>query len=122
MMAEHDSSEQPLIVLSTVGENDDADGLAGALVEARLAACVSVVGGVRSTYRWQGAIEKDGEQLLVIKTTASRYDQLEARLRELHPYDQPEILALPSVRVEEGYRRWLLAEVASAGADSPEGI
>lgn len=74
---------------------DTAGPLAEALVGERLAACVNRIGPVQSTYRWQGAIETASETLLAIKTTAARFDALQLRLRELHPYDVPEIIATP---------------------------
>lgn len=96
-----------LVVLSTVGGAGDADRIARALVERRLAACVNVVPGVVSVYRWKGAVEREAELLLVIKTRAERLDELKEALAELHPYEVPEALALP---VEGGlapYLAWL---------------
>jgi periplasmic divalent cation tolerance protein len=82
------------LVLSTCPDAQAADTLATALVEERLAACVNVLPGVRSTYRWQGRIERDDEVLLLIKTTADRQDALIARLQALHPYELPEAVAV----------------------------
>ncbi len=83
-----------------------------ALVERRLAACVQVVGPVESRYRWEGRVETATEWLCVAKTTAERYDELEAVIVELHSYDVPEILAVPVVRGSAAYLRWLGDEVA----------
>jgi periplasmic divalent cation tolerance protein len=98
---------EPLVVLSTVGNADDAQRIARALVERGLAACVNVVPGITSVYRWKGRIESDAEHLLIIKTTAEGFEPLRAALLSLHPYEVPELLALP-VRGGHGpYLAWL---------------
>ena len=84
-----------------------AQAIAEALVGERLAACVNVLGSMRSTYRWQGAVEQADERQLVIKTTTSRVAALEARLREMHPYEVPELLVLPVTGGSEDYLRWV---------------
>lgn len=81
-----------------------AQALADALVGERLAACVNRLPGVQSTYRWQGAVCRNSEELLLIKTTAARFDALKARLLELHPYELPELIAVP---VEYGHATYL---------------
>src|SRR5262245_35605965 len=81
----------PVVVLSALGAPRDAERIARALVEERLAACVNVVPGVVSVYRWKGVVERENELLLVIKTLADRVDALKARLLELHPYELPEV-------------------------------
>lgn len=100
-----------LLVLSTFGDADTAARVARTLVEERLAACVNLVPSVRSIYRWQGAVCDDAETLAIVKTTAERYPQLAARLTELHPYQVPEILALPVAAGHPPYLAWLAAEV-----------
>lgn len=95
------------LVLSTFPDHDTARRIATALVEARLAACVNLVPSVQSIYRWQGKVESADEVLAVVKTTAEMYPQLEARLKELHPYEVPEIVALPTERVLEAYAKWV---------------
>ena len=90
---------------------DAAGRLAEALVGERLAACVNRIGPVQSTHRWQGAIESASETLLAIKTTAARYAELEARLRELHPYEVPEILATPVLGGLPEYLAWVRGSV-----------
>ena len=85
----------PVVVLSAVGAPPDAERIARALVEERLAACVNVVPGVVSIYRWKGKVEQEAELLLVIKTLAPRVEALKARLLELHPYELPEVVVLP---------------------------
>ena len=106
-----------LVALTTVAGEEDAVRLARALLDRRLAACVNVLPGVRSLYRWKGAIEDDREHLLVIKTSAGRYPALAAAFEELHPYEVPELLALP---VEAGAERYLSWLGSSVSADSPE--
>jgi periplasmic divalent cation tolerance protein len=100
------------VVLITVPDGDTATGLGRALVEARLAACVNVVPGVRSLYRWKGKVQDDPELLLVVKTRADRIAALEARVRDLHPYELPEILALPAVGGSEAYLDWVRTEAS----------
>lgn len=84
--------------------------MAGGLVEARLAACVQIIGPVRSVYRWQGQVERADEVLLSIKTRAALYPQVEAAIRELHSYEIPEIVALPVAAGLPAYLDWIAAE------------
>lgn len=81
--------------------------MAQTLVEERLAACVNIVPGVRSVYRWQGRLERDDESLIMIKTTAQRYGALQDRLRSLHPYELPEIVAVPITTGLADYLHWI---------------
>ncbi|MBD8897379.1 divalent-cation tolerance protein CutA [Rhodanobacter sp. DHG33] len=96
-----------LLCLCTCPDTDSAQKLAEALVGERLAACVNRLPGVLSTYRWQGQVNTDGEELLLIKTTAARFEALKARLLELHPYELPELIALPIERGHAAYLDWL---------------
>ena len=96
-----------VVALSTVGSAEDADRLARALVERRLAACVNVVPGVVSHYRWQGELQRDEERLLVIKTRAERIEALREALRELHPYELPELVAFEISDGSPEYLKWL---------------
>jgi periplasmic divalent cation tolerance protein len=96
-----------LIALCTCPDAETAARLAGALVEQGLAACVNIVAGVTSVYRWQGRVHHDSEQLLIIKTRRARYQKMESRLRELHPYELPEIVAVPMERGLEAYLEWI---------------
>jgi len=96
-----------VVVLSTVGTPEDAERIARALVERGLAACVNVVPGVTSFYRWKGKLEKDEERLLVIKTRAERLPALQEALVSLHPYEVPEAIALSIEAGHEPYLRWL---------------
>lgn len=86
--------------------------LARRLVEERLAACASVLPGLRSTYRWEGRIEETGEVLLLAKTGRDRFDALAARIVELHPYDLPEVVAVEAAAGLPAYLAWVEAETA----------
>ena len=95
------------VTLVTAPDRKTAAAIAGALVGERLAACVTVVPGAVSTYRWKGKVERAREVLLFIKSAASRGKRLERRIRELHPYEVPEILRLPVAAGEARYLRWI---------------
>ncbi len=101
------------IVMTTIGE-DRADELARTLVVERLAACVNVLGPMMSTYRWKGAIEREPERQLLIKTDASRLAELEGRLRALHSYELPELIVLRPDSASAAYAAWVRSETASA--------
>ena len=113
-MVPEQSSASPLVVLTTAPDATTAKVLARDLVERRLAACVNLLPGVTSIYRWEGAVEEAGEVLLVIKTRRGRLAELEAELVELHPYDVPEFVALEPAHVEARYRAWLEGETPSS--------
>ena len=102
-----------MVVLSTFPDSDKAAQVARVLVEEQLAACVNLIASVRSIYRWQGAVQDDAEALAIIKTTADRYPALVARLAELHPYEVPEIIALPLAAGHPPYLAWLAGQVRS---------
>ncbi len=95
------------ILLTTAPDADAALRLGRALVEERLAACVNVVPGVRSIYRWREAIEEADEVMLVVKTTAAAAPALAARIEELHPYETPEVLALDPTGGSASYLQWI---------------
>jgi periplasmic divalent cation tolerance protein len=97
------------VVLTTCPDESTAARIARELIESRLAACVTRQ-PVRSTYAWQGRIHDAPEMLLIIKTPAARYAQLEQRLQSLHPYDVPEIIALPVAAGSAAYLAWLSSE------------
>ncbi len=101
----------PVIVLTTVGAAFDARALAHELVEQRLVACVNIIERIHSVYRWQGTIEEDGEQLLVMKTVSERVAELKAALFARHPYEVPEFVVVPIERIEGPYKAWLLDSV-----------
>jgi periplasmic divalent cation tolerance protein len=102
-----------VLVLTTVGESTDIDGLAATLVDERLAACVNVLPAMDSIYRWQGRVERDRERQVVIKTTAARVTALRERLLQLHPYEVPELLVLAVTDGAQSYLDWVRAETAS---------
>ncbi len=94
-------------VTTTLPDQALAERVAAVLVEERLAACAQVLGPVASTYRWAGAVETASEWYCFLKTTAVRLPALRARIRELHPYDVPEIIAIPILEGEPAYLRWI---------------
>jgi len=100
-----------LLVLVTVPSRAAGEAIADALVGEALAACVNLVGPIRSVYRWQGELCRDDEHLLLIKTTPDGYAALEARVRALHSYDNPEVIALPIARGADAYLEWIAASV-----------
>ena len=99
-----------LIVQCACPDTAVAERIAIALVEARLAACVQQIPGMRSTYRWEGRIETASEVLLLIKTTADRLDAVTASVRELHPYELPELLAVEARGGLPAYLDWVIAQ------------
>ena len=101
---------QALLVIANCPDEACANRIALAVVEGGLAACINLLPRVQSVYRWQGAIESASEVPLLIKTTAGRYAELEAAIRALHPYDVPEIIALPIAQGLPAYLDWLAAE------------
>jgi len=101
-----------IVVLSTCGSAEDARRIAHKLVESRVAACVSIVPQVESVYRWQGAVESAAEWLLVIKSSRERFAGLREAIQAIHPYEVPEILALPVVDGAANYLAWLAESVA----------
>ena len=100
----------PIVVLITAQNREEAIRLADMLVGAHLAACVQILPEMESVYRWQGAIERQLEVLLVAKTTKRRFAELEKQVRALHSYDVPEIVALPIVAGSAPYMKWLSEE------------
>jgi uncharacterized protein involved in tolerance to divalent cations/ADP-ribose pyrophosphatase YjhB (NUDIX family) len=100
-----------IVVYVTAGSADEADRLARSLVEERLAACVNRIKSVQSVYRWQGKVEQSEEELLIIKTSRDRFAVLEKRVRELHSYSVPEVIALPVIEGSSGYFKWLKEQI-----------
>jgi periplasmic divalent cation tolerance protein len=94
-------------VFTTAATRTDAQAIANTVVERRLAACVQIIGPITSTYWWQGEIETAEEWLCVIKSRRDLYERLEAAIREVHPYDVPEILAVPVIAGSKRYLEWL---------------
>lgn len=99
------------VVLSTLPDDERAAAIARALVDDGVAACVNLVPGVRSIYRWDGAVADDREQLAIIKTRRDRVDALVARLRELHPYQVPEAIVVPVAGGHLPYLAWVAQSV-----------
>lgn len=99
-----------LVVFITTPTADVAAQIARALVEERLAACGNVVPGLRSIYRWEGEIHDEAEALLVLKTTRARFEALRERALALHPYEVPEVIALPIEAGSAPYLEWIAAE------------
>jgi periplasmic divalent cation tolerance protein len=108
-------TDQVILALTTCPDEASARAVATALVRERLAACVNRVGGLRSTYIWDARLQDEGEILLIIKTTAARLDELQARLQALHPYDLPELLAIAVAGGNERYLDWVRMGVAGKG-------
>lgn len=99
--------DEVLVCFCACPDLDGARALGRTLVGERLAACVQVLPGVESIYRWNGAVEHAGETLLILKTTRARHDALQARLAALHPYEVPELVALPAVAGLPAYLHWV---------------
>lgn len=101
------SSEKAIVVMITAGDHAEAERIAALLVERRLAACVQILPEMTSIYRWQGAVERGKEHLLLVKTTPERFDELEREVRAAHSYETPEVVALPVVAGSSDYLAWL---------------
>lgn len=107
-----DVSASVVVVLTTLPNPEKAAEIARILVEERLAACVNILPGIRSIYRWKDAIQDEPETLAIAKTTADRAEALHARLIALHPYELPEVIALPVSGGHAPYLAWVAASVA----------
>jgi periplasmic divalent cation tolerance protein len=104
--------ERAIVVLTNVPDRALAASLARTLLDQRLAACVNIGAPIESIYHWQGRIETAGEIPVAIKTRASLYSNIEAAIRKLHPYDTPEIIAIPIVEGDAAYLAWVAAETS----------
>lgn len=102
-----------VVVLCTFANQQDAQHIGSAVIEARLAACVNILPAVQSIYRWKGEIEHAEETLAVIKTTRQSFSALRDRIKELHPYETPEIIAVPVVEGLTDYLAWIGEQVSS---------
>lgn len=111
-MERNEAGSRFAVVLTTAGSEEVAARLAETLVSRRLAACVNVVPGIVSTYRWEGKVATDPERLLVIKTTTGRLAEIEGAIREIHDYEVPEVLVLPVLGGSEAYLGWIEASTA----------
>lgn len=105
-------SGQALVVLTTFGNEADARAIVGALLDERLIACGTVLSGARSIYRWEGHVTEEPEVVVLLKTDAARWDALREAIERRHPYQVPELLALPVVSGLDRYLSWLGSEVA----------
>ncbi len=99
-----------ITVLITAPTEEEAAGMSHSIVEERLAACVNIIRSVRSIYRWQGRIEDGQEVLMILKTKKSLFERLRQRVKELHSYAVPEIIAIPVVEGDATYLNWLAQE------------
>jgi periplasmic divalent cation tolerance protein len=104
-----------LIALVTAPNKDEASRIASLLVAERLAACVNIVSEIESVYRWQGEVSHDVETLMIIKTTDGRYQELERRVKELHSYATPEVIAFKIERGSDAYLQWLRESTSDEG-------
>lgn len=102
-----------IVVLMTAGSREEASRLAEMLVGARLAACVQIMPEMESVYRWKGTVMREPETLLLAKTTAACFTELEREVRALHTYETPEIIALPITEISAPYLEWLITGVAA---------
>jgi len=105
--------DKVLLITTTVGSAEEAEKLAESVIEKRLAGCAQISGPVTSLYWWQGKMEKEQEYSVMLKSTESLYRELEQFLKEIHPYETPEIIAVPVTACSEAYGKWLLAELKS---------
>lgn len=103
---------QALVVITALGNEADARTLVTALVEDRLIACGTLFGGARSIYRWEGRVREESEVVVLLKTDVTKWDALRAAVTQRHPYQVPELLALPVTHGLEPYLAWLASEVA----------
>ena len=110
------SNQSVVVVLTTFPVSADADAFARALIDERLAACVSILPPMRSIYTWKEITELAEERQLIIKTTTQRVPELEARIKTLHPYDVPEFIVLPIVDGNDAYLRWIGEATGTATA------
>lgn len=102
--------DQAIFVYMTAGSADEARRIARSLVEERLAACVNLIDGMGSVYRWEGRVEEGTETVMIAKTLASRFESLRARVRELHSYETPCIVTLPLGKGDAPYLDWIATE------------
>lgn len=111
------SASETAVILVTGPDAATLEEIGRRLVEERLAACLNVVPGITSVYRWQGRVHRDSEAMAAIKTTRARAAAVEARIRELHPYELPEVLVLPVAGGSNAYREWVADCVAERSED-----
>ncbi len=100
------------LVLTTAATDEQASGIADALVEGGLAACVNIVGPIRSVYRWKGEICREDERLLIVKTTVDRFEEVRQMIRAVHTYELPEVVLVPLADGDSEYLSWIASSVA----------
>lgn len=98
------------VIYCTVPNEFNANLIATTLVEENLAACVNILPSVTSVYKWEGIVQNDNEMLMIIKTQQDKFDALEAKIKQLHEYSVPEIIAVPIVKGSEDYQNWIVKE------------
>ena len=111
-------SDDAIVVLMTAASGEEAARLADMLVGANLAACVQILPGIESVYRWEGKIERQSEVLLLAKTKKWKFDELEREVRALHSYETPEIIAVPVTAGSAPYLAWLMQKARAASSGS----
>jgi periplasmic divalent cation tolerance protein len=111
-MDETSQGDEALLVFTNAPDRETAVRIAEALVDKRLAACVNVLSGCTSVYRWQGAVERAEEVPMLVKTRAARYPEVEAIIRHLHPYELPEVIAVPVTQGLPDYLQWVAEQTA----------
>lgn len=104
MMEEGDN---PIVVMTTCPDAAVAEGLATMLIQRNLAACVQINPGVKSLYMWEGSVQSESEHLLIIKTLSTKYPEIEKTIKEHHPYEVPEILAIEASQISDDYLDWM---------------
>jgi len=107
--------DEILIVFTTVGSEEQANSISEELVHRNLAACVNVVPGIKSVYRWKGKIQHDEERLLIIKTTRAAFADLRRAVKELHSYELPDLLAVPAAAGDDAVLDWIRSVVRPVG-------
>lgn len=105
-----EDSKEPIVVFMTTKDVSEAEKIAGELVKDSLAACVNIINKVRSVYRWQGEICRDTEALCVIKTVKGNFEALKDKIKSMHSYTVPEVIALPIKMSSDKYLKWLVKE------------
>ena len=108
-----------IVVLVTCPGQEVGEKIARTVVEDRLAACVNILPGLTSIYRWEGKVCRDAETLLIIKTRRSKFSALSSRVKALHPYSVPEVLALPVVAGSDSYLSWVRSSIPLKSAGDP---
>ncbi len=103
----------PIIILSTTGSEDEASKIAEHLVSNRLAACVNIIPSITSVYRWKGEMNSDREILMIIKTDASRFEEIKSAVRNMHSYETPELIAIPIQQGLQQYLDWITESVST---------